>query len=186
VSDDDRVRDDFLSRWSRRKNAARTGTPQEPEARERPAAAVPTPGPSAQGESRPPEPLPPVESLTPESDFTPFMRSEVDPAVRRQALRTLFRDPRFNEMDGLDVYISDFSQPDPIPPEWLGQLNQLARLGEYHAPEDEKKEKEAAGDVEGSPQDQIAEAEQGVSEAPVVDGPDVAQAGSPPSELQRS
>jgi hypothetical protein len=41
------------------------------------------------------------------------------------------RDPRFNVMDGLDVYIDDYSKPDPIPEEWLGQLNMLKRLGSF-------------------------------------------------------
>jgi len=83
-------------------------------------------------------PAPPVETLTPESDFTPFMKPEVDADVKRAALRTLFRDPRYNVMDGLDVYIDDYSKPDPIPQEWLGQLNQLAHLGDVHAREAEK------------------------------------------------
>src|SRR5262249_55017680 len=93
-------------------------------------------------QARAPDPLPPVESLTPESDFTPFMQPGVDPAVKREALKTLLRDPRFNVMDGLDVYIDDYSKPDPMPEEWLGKLNQLKRLGHYletdekEAPED--------------------------------------------------
>jgi len=184
VSDGERGRDDFLSRWSRRKSAARAGTTPEPDVRELPAAAVPATAAPAQVEARPVEPLPPVESLTPESDFTPFMRSEVDPGLRRQALRTLFRDPRFNEMDGLDVYISDFSQPDPIPPEWLGQLNQLARLGDYRPPEDEK---EPAVEVEAEvPPTQIAQAEQGLDDAVEPEPGQPPEGGSPPSELQQS
>src|SRR5436190_9295104 len=127
---------DFLSRWSRRKHAAKRGEPA-------PAPAAPDgiPGPpqaeatASLEPAQPPAPLPPVESLTPESDFAPFMRGDVDPGLRRQALRTLFRDPRFNVMDGLDVYIADFSKPDPIPPDWLEKLNQVARLGDYRPPE---------------------------------------------------
>jgi hypothetical protein len=149
--------DFFLSRWSRRKTLARRGeTPPEPKpADPRGAAAGIAPGtgapqqqaatavPAAPAE---PPPLPPVESLTPDSDFTPFMRSEVDPNLRRQALRTLFQDPRFNVMDGLDVYIDDYSKPDPIPAEWMGRLNQMARLGHYKDPEAEAAED--AGDAE--------------------------------------
>ena len=127
----------FLSRWSRLKKAERRGegegepvpvVPAQPPAAEaRPAGAVPVP-----------EPLPPVESLTTESDFTPFMKSEVDPLLRRQALKTLFQDPRFNVMDGLDVYIADFAKPDPLPEGWLEKMNQVVRLGEYREPEPEK------------------------------------------------
>jgi hypothetical protein len=41
----------------------------------------------------------------------------VDPAIKRQALKKLFSDPRFNVMDGLDVYIDDYSTPSPLEPE---------------------------------------------------------------------
>ncbi|HEY3460788.1 MAG TPA: DUF3306 domain-containing protein [Casimicrobiaceae bacterium] len=66
--------------------------------------------------------LPQLDSLTFESDFTAFMQPGVDENVRRTALRKLLRDPRFNVMDGLDVYIDDYSKPDPIAPEIVRQL----------------------------------------------------------------
>ncbi len=80
-----------------------------------------------------PAPLPPIESLTPESDFTPFMGKDVEGDVRARALKTLFQDPRFNVMDGLDVYIDDYSKPDPLPEGWLEKMNQATRLGDYGA-----------------------------------------------------
>ena len=124
--------DDFLSRWSRRKLAARAGrevppAPVIPVEAESPSVA-PSDAPRAAGEVAP---LPPLESLTPESDFAPFMQAQVDPATRRQALKTLFSDPQFNVMDGLDVYIDDYSKPDPLPEGWLAKMNQVARLGDY-------------------------------------------------------
>ncbi|MCZ7558794.1 MAG: DUF3306 domain-containing protein [Burkholderiaceae bacterium] len=72
--------------------------------------------------------LPPLESLTPESDFRPFMRAGTDSATRNAALKRLFADPQFNVMDGLDVYIDDYGKTEPIPPPLL------ARLMETHAP----------------------------------------------------
>lgn len=127
----------FLSRWSRRKLASKAG-PDRPSADAIPAEAgspstnaAATAGPVPSIET---PPLPPVESLTPESDFTPFMRKDTDGALRQRALKTLFSDPRFNVMDGLDVYIDDYSKPDPLPEGWLEQLNQVARLGEYREP----------------------------------------------------
>jgi Protein of unknown function (DUF3306) len=68
--------------------------------------------------------LPPIESLTIDSDFTPFFRPQVDDATKRAALKQLFRDPRFNVMDGLDTYIADYSLPDPIPEAMLDDLMQ--------------------------------------------------------------
>jgi hypothetical protein len=138
--------DNFISRWSKRKIAARTGKPIEQE----PKVVAPPPTVAPQQEIQPPAPkLPPVESLTPESDFTPFMKGDVDPGVKREALKTLFRDPRFNVMDGLDVYIDDYSKPDPLPPEWLGQLNQMKRLGAY-LEEPQKAAKEAQEEADSA------------------------------------
>jgi hypothetical protein len=128
--------DDFLSRWSKRKHVANRG-----EALAEPAPARPVPpmnteaAPPVTAES--PPPLPDTASLTPESDFTPFMREGVPESLKRQALKTLFQDPRFNVMDGLDVYIDDYSKPDPLPEGWLEKMNQVARLGEYREPEAE-------------------------------------------------
>jgi hypothetical protein len=124
--------DHFLARWSRRKHASAKGALPEIEAPEAAKAAPPAPAP---GSAPAPAPLPPVESLTPDSDFSPFMRPDVDEALKRQALKTLFRDPRFNEMDGLDVYIDDFSKPDPLPEGWLEKMNQVIHLGDYRPPE---------------------------------------------------
>jgi len=174
---------DFLRRWSRRKVAAKTG--EKLESDPSPAQAVVPVETRTQPEARAPDPLPPVESLTPESDFTPFMQPGVDPALKRQALRTLVRDPRFNVMDGLDIYIGDYSIPDPMPPEWLGQLKQLERLGHYIEPEEKP--------VEGAPKEEQpalggppGEAQKAMHEQPVTfpeeaPPPDTASKDSPES-----
>jgi hypothetical protein len=84
-----------------------------------------------------PAPLPDPESLTPDSDFTMFMRSGVDPQARNAALKRLFSDPHFNQMDGLDVYIDDYGRPDPIPAAMLRRLNQARSLRLFDEDEDE-------------------------------------------------
>jgi hypothetical protein len=112
-----------LSRWSRRKLAAAT----EPTAPAPASAAVAVPAPATvPGVSAPPaaSELPPVESLTFDSDFTAFLRPGVDAKVKRAALKQLFRDPRFNVMDGLDTYIDDYTKADPIAPDVLADLLQ--------------------------------------------------------------
>ncbi|HEY0879828.1 MAG TPA: DUF3306 domain-containing protein [Zeimonas sp.] len=73
--------------------------------------------------------LPPIDSLTPQSDFRPFMQAGVDAATRNAALAQLFRDPHFNVMDGLDVYIDDYNKTEPIPPTMLAKLKQLHGIG---------------------------------------------------------
>jgi hypothetical protein len=123
-------RDDqsFLRRWSRLKREGSV----KPEA-------------GGKGEvSAAPAELPPPDSLNFESDFGAFMRAKVDEGVRRAALKKLFSDPRFNVMDGLDVYIDDYSKEDPIPRGMLAQL-QHARITLFGPQtEEEKKPPEAA------------------------------------------
>jgi hypothetical protein len=75
-----------------------------------------------------PAPLPPLESLTPDADFSPFMAKGVEKNARNSALKTLFTDPHFNKMDGLDVYIDDYTQHTPIPMEMLRSLKQAQML----------------------------------------------------------
>lgn len=69
-----------------------------------------------------------VETLTPESDFKPFMRSEVEPQTRNAALKRLFADPHFDRIDEMDIYIEDYGKPDPIPPAMLRMLEQSRSL----------------------------------------------------------
>ena len=156
----------FLSRWSKRKHAANRGdAPAEAAA----AVAPPTtPGTATAASVPDPAPLPDMATLTPDSDFTGFMRENVPESLRRQALKTLFQDPRFNVMDGLDVYIDDYSKPDPLPEGWLEKMNQLARLGDFHRaePETEKAGESAPATTDISPK---IEPEQPVAPPDVAD-----------------
>jgi hypothetical protein len=140
---------DFLNRWSRRKHAARRGAalpePDPPPAAEAP----PAPGASMPAAETPAPELPPVESLKGlESEYKDFLRPDVDPATRSAALRKLFGDPHFNQMDGLDTYIDDYSKEDPIPPAMLRALNQARTLGLFE--KEEREEEEARKKAEGS------------------------------------
>lgn len=137
--------DSFLSRWSRRKSEAKDPSRAvPPEPARVPAAAVPAAPQAVPTQPAAPQPLPAIDTLTPESDFTPFMGSEVDGDVRRQALKTLFRDPHFNVMDMMDVYVDDYSKPDPIPESWMGKLEQLSRLGDRAGRDREEAERQKA------------------------------------------
>lgn len=90
-------------------------------------------------------PLPPVDTLTIDSDFTPFMQPKVAEDVKRAALKKLFSDPRFNMMDGLDIYIGDYTQADPMPE---GMLEKLGKVYGMLAKTDEP---DAAADVAAEP-----------------------------------
>jgi hypothetical protein len=51
-------------------------------------------------------------------------------------MKKLFSDPHFNIMDRLDIYIDDYSIPDPIPMEMLKRMVQSESLGLFRAFED--------------------------------------------------
>lgn len=123
----------FLSRWARRKTDVLHGRPMD-EPAVLPVApvnsAVPAlahTGSGAVPETQTPAPekllsLDDVKLLTQESDFTPFMARSVGPEVRNAAMKKLFTDPHYNVMDGLDIYIGDYSIADPIPESMLRQM----------------------------------------------------------------
>lgn len=91
----------------------------------------------------PPPTLADAQALTANSDFKPFVSRAVSPEIRNLAMKKLFADPHFNVMDGLDIYIGDYSQPDPLSPETLRQMASAHALGFF----DHEKE---ATDVAGS------------------------------------
>ncbi len=71
-----------------------------------------------------------VAKLTKDSDYSAFAARTVDPNVRNAAMRKLFAgNPHFNVMDGLDVYIDDYSVGEPIPKAMLRQMVQARSLG---------------------------------------------------------
>lgn len=158
----------FFSRWARRKaQVARGEAPPEPHApteagpppqgpsASADATASPAPGPTPAGApvpapgagEDPPPTIEDVERLTPTSDFSRFARKDVDEDVRRAAFRKLFSDPHFNRMDGLDVYIDDYSKPNPIPPATLRKMVQSRLLGLFR----DEDETGQAGATAGNP-----------------------------------
>jgi hypothetical protein len=59
--------------------------------------------------------LPPLESLTKESDFTPFLADKVPAFIRRRALSILWRsDPLLANLDGMNDYDEDFNVIDTL------------------------------------------------------------------------
>jgi hypothetical protein len=113
-------KEEFLSRWSRLKRRAREQPPAKPQAA----------SPAVDPRALPPE-LPPIDKLTIDSDFRGFFHPKVDENLRRAALKKLFSDPHFNVMDGLDVYIDDYSQPNPLPATMLAGLRQAQKILEW-------------------------------------------------------
>lgn len=75
-----------------------------------------------------------MAALTRESDYSRFVAPGVEGAVRNAALRKLFSDPHFNVMDGLDIYIDDYTVPSPLPLATIRRMSQAAFLGLAEAP----------------------------------------------------
>jgi hypothetical protein len=122
-------KENFAERWSRLK--------RESESREEaPVAKAPGEAPA----------LPPVDKLTADSEFSPFMHPKVQDSLRRTALKKLFSDPRFNVPDPFEPFSGDWTAGEAISEEMLAQLNQARTL---LFPESEKTEE--AAQEEGKP-----------------------------------
>lgn len=156
--------DGFMGRWSQRKQALREGRPLEEPVRVMPAA-MPTPvpatvptssvpaaehmTPASEPEATPPPPtMEDVATLTPTSDFSAYTGANVTPEVSNAAMKKLFADPHYNVMDGLDIYIDDYSKPDPIP---LSMLKKLASAQFLNLFDDEKEGNAAAAVPHNAP-----------------------------------
>ncbi|WP_096669631.1 DUF3306 domain-containing protein [Polaromonas sp. AET17H-212] len=148
----------FLGRWARRKTDALQGKPLDEPApavtppvagdvaragTSAPEAAVPAPADAATPAERKLPTLQDAQLLTKDSDFKPFMAGDVGPEVRNAAMKKLFADPHFNVMDGLDIYIDDYSMSDPIPESMLRQMTSAKFLNLFE--DEEKEEKEEGG-----------------------------------------
>ena len=181
---------DFLSRWSRRKLEVRRG--EAPDTRPD---APPQPG---DDPARPPVPaeeealsaeeiaaLPPVESLTPESDVAVFLRKGVPQALRNAALRRVWAlDPEIRDFVGeARDYAWDWNVPGGVP--MSGPLEPGTDIGRMV---EEVFGRPAPGPDEEAPQTRTAAAppDNGADAAaalpPDAQEPPEEKAGTPPRE----
>jgi len=180
----------FLSRWSRRKRGEEVAEPEAEPASELPAMEMPLaealPVEACPVETPPAEPefdvasLPPIESLTAESDFSLFLKPGVPQALRTAALRKAWTaDPLIRDyMSPLD-YAWDFNTPGGLP---HGFSNVLAETGEALR----KLISQAIGDIE--PEEEkpegvaLAQADASLVEAGLEVAPDAALLEQPDAE----
>ena len=177
----------FLSRWSQRKQAISKGValaePSLPvnaavaedlkEKEPFPPAHTAQSAPDLIAKEVSPAELPPpptmqdAHALTPQSDFKPFMRADVLPGVKNAAMKQLFKDPHFNVMDMMDIYVDDYSKPDPLPPEMLRKMAFTQFLGFWKEEEEEKEKAEAkkAADEQKAREDAQAEPKETVAQS---------------------
>ncbi len=148
--------DPFLARWSRRKRArdaesehpdtdARTDAPAD----DKPPADAAEPGAAEPGTVE--EELPDIDSLDKTSDFTVFLKEGVPEAIRRKALRRLWRtDPVLANLDGLNDYDEDFSAVGMV----AEKLKTIYKVGKGYLDDDEAPDDERPGDE--APGDQVS------------------------------
>lgn len=111
--------DEFLARWSRRKQEARSGN-LVPQPVEPTRANDPVPPPSAAEKSANQDldlsSLPPIESIDAATDITAFLRKGVPRELSRAALRRAWAaDPAIRDFVGLAEYAWDFNDPNAMP-----------------------------------------------------------------------
>lgn len=191
----------FFSRWSKRKQAVAKGLPPEealatgpvrdatsaPAAKPgpnspplAPAGALPASAPPTRTDSQDPAApaLPSLDdtrALTPASDFQPFMQQGVSADVRNAAVKKLFTDPHFNVMDGLDIYISDYNTPDPLPAGMLEKMVGAQLLNLFSKPGDDAGPAASAGSVGAEPRPDAAEGLPVVAQSPQAQTPHAQQ-----------
>ena len=135
-----RDKEAFLDRWSRLKKEQVAEKAQ----------------PVVEKKDEPAPVLPPIEGLKPESDFTPFMNSKVDPVTRRDALKKLFADAHYNIPDPYEAYSEDYTKSDPIPQAMLKAINRVrdvAVKGEEKVVEEERIAEQAEKGEVAQPQE---------------------------------
>lgn len=96
--------ENFLHRWSRRKHEALKVENGPQNTVEQPIRAEETDVLPTDAD------MPPLDSLTEDSDYSGFLSPSVSEALRKQALRKLFHSAGVNVRDGLDDYDEDYTE----------------------------------------------------------------------------
>lgn len=139
--------DNFLSRWAQRKQAVRQAEAVEAKTKAEPAL------PAAEAEGAiDPATLPPIETLTAESDFSIFLAKGVPAGLRQAALRKLWlTEPSVLEYKPLVEYNWDFTAPgygDLLPTDDIKKLVQQILPDE---PREEQQQGEPSPETSAEP-----------------------------------
>lgn len=129
--------ENFLSRWSKRKLEVRA---QEKLAESTPAVVDTESVPNTELIETKPDPAPVPEPELPlpteadllavrqGGDIKAFMVEKVSTELKNKAFKALFSRPEFNVMDGLDIYIDDYSKFTPLTQEDIGKMTLSKQL----------------------------------------------------------
>ncbi len=146
--------EDFLARWSRRKQENGHDLAESDDPSDEGGAA--DHGDVADTvEVAPPgdEDMPPLESLDEGSDYTGFLSPGVSDQLRRLALRKLFHGATFNVCDGLDDYADDFTN--------FAKLGEIVTADMRHRLQEEVRKRIVAEDVSGEASERKPQSETG-------------------------
>ncbi|PQJ25633.1 hypothetical protein BSZ31_12325 [Limnobacter sp. SAORIC-690] len=139
--------ENFLSRWSKRKLEVRAQEQLAEEVTvlktEAPLSGVDSGQSAAAGELSSTKPLEQTAATQPElplpteedlhaveqgGDIKAFMVDKVSTELKNKAFKALFSRPEFNVMDGLDIYIDDYSKFTPLSQEDIGKMTLSKQL----------------------------------------------------------
>ncbi len=155
----------FGGRWSRLKQEARTPAPaDEPQTANLPAPEA-TDAPAEETPTIAAEDLPDIDSLDKDSDYTPFMQVGVPEALKKLALRALWRsDPVLANLDGLNDYDEDVKMAHDLGAEAMRKFREAQKKLSEDEPEEDvsdeiadEKTADADGDESIDPEDREIE-----------------------------
>ena len=149
----------FLSRWSRRKQAAdetvlTTDTPADTPADTTEHTAAQELKQLCDAD------MPPLESLTEDSDYRGFLSPKVSEGLRRQALRKLFHSTGFNIRDGLDDYDEEFTHFEKLGDIVTADMRHQMEMEAQRRSERERELAEAEGEADAGAEVEMQEQEQ--------------------------
>ena len=128
--------------------------------------------------------MPPINSLSADSDVSMFFNSGVSAALRRAALRHIFQQPKFNVRDGLNDYDGDYTVFEPLGDtitsdmKWHTARKERDRL----LAEEQEREREALAQQEA----EKAEAEQAETEQAEAEQAEAEQADTEQAEAEQA
>lgn len=130
MSEPEKQDENFLRRWSQRKQAAATGAPastESPQSEHAGSGALPEVEPQTDPLAFDPSSLPPIESISAASDIRAFLAPGVPEELSRAALRRAWvMDPTIRDFVGIAENQWDFTRPDEVP--GFGSLEVTAEL----------------------------------------------------------
>jgi hypothetical protein len=186
--------ENFLRRWSLRKQASDSGAPantEPPQSEHAESGGLPEVNPQADPPAFDPSSLPPIESISAASDIRAFLAPGVPEELSRAALRRAWViDPTIRDFVGLAENQWDFTRPDEVPgfgslevtEELRRMITQLVGSAPAQAEAGAARTRQAA-DNPAKPPHQVSEQEDRSLEASVGSGAAHNAAKSPSDDL---